>query len=74
VSDPVGVFVDEGLAFDRRHPELDETRRAWGALAWGLMRALAACPDCPGVFRQPIDGDWNRLLCPRCGGLWTRDV
>lgn len=74
MSDPVDTFVTEALAFDRRHPELNDAQANLGGLAWGLMRALAACPDCPGVFRRPLDAGWRRLACPRCGGVWEQST
>lgn len=68
----VDTFIDEAIAFNARHPELDEQQQAFGGLLWGAMRAIAECPNCPGRFRVPLDGDWNRLYCPGCGYLWQR--
>ena len=66
----VDTFVDEAAAFHRRHPDLDAQQASFGGLAWGLLRALAECPECPGTFRRPLDAAWTRLACPRCGGVW----
>lgn len=56
----------EGDAFAKRHAELGPEAAVMGGLAWGLLRALAECPDCPGSFRVPAgqDGLWR---CPACG-------
>ena len=40
-------------------------------LTWGLLRALAACLDCPGAFRVPQATDWHTLVCPQCQGVWV---
>ena len=69
----VGTFVEEGQSFARRHEaELGPTASVWGGLVYGLMRALAECPACPGTFRVPLDADWRRLACRRCGGVWEQ--
>ena len=65
------TVVTEGQAFGRRHPDLPEAAQVAGMLAWGLLRAVAECPDCPGVFRLPSDADWTHLDCPQCRGRWT---
>jgi len=65
----VNVVCDEGHAFIARHDDLNETQRATGGLLWGLMRAIAECPDCPGVFRASPD-HWQTLVCPQCRGVW----
>lgn len=71
--DHVATVCDEGRAFDERHrDELNETQRAMGGLIWGLMRALAECPNCPGTFCTPIgerfgcESAFDVLVCPGC--------
>lgn len=82
MSDPMATFVDETNAFQARHrDELDELGPAatsFGMVTWGMMRALAECPDGPGTFRIPVghrigrsDG-WDALACPTCQKVWTR--
>ncbi len=67
ISHSTHVAVDEMLAFDQRH----QGEYMVGGLVWGLMRAVAECPRCPGVFRVPLDGNsWDELRCPACGGVW----
>lgn len=69
----VNVFADEGAAFADRHPDLSETGRSWGATMWGLLRAVAECPDCPGHFR--VFGTYegkDAMYCAQCGGLWLK--
>lgn len=64
------IVCDEAKAFDARHPELPDAARSLGMLAWGLLRAIASCPDCgPGVFRTSPD-NWHTLVCPQCHGVW----
>lgn len=66
----VDTVCDEAKAFMARHPDLSQTAQATGGLIWGLLRALAQCPDCgPGVYRWSPD-QWHTLLCPQCGGVW----
>ena len=67
---PVNVICDEGTAFLHRHPELNDTHKSVGGLLYGFLRAVAECPDCPGVFRVSPDG-WQTLVCRQCGGVWT---
>jgi len=67
----VRTFVDEGIQFTKSHPELNDVQANSGAVTWGFMRALAECPDCPGVFRIPDNEDWDHLYCPSCQGVWT---
>lgn len=69
---PTDTFTDEALAFTRRHPDLTPQQQTFGGLAWGLMRAIAECPDCPGVIRTPRD-NWRHLDCPACQKRWTRE-
>jgi hypothetical protein len=64
------VVCDEAKAFAARHPDLNAAQQATGMLTWGLLRALAECPDCPGVFRVSPD-DWHTLVCPQCRGVWV---
>jgi hypothetical protein len=80
MSDPMQTFCDEADAFrDRNRAELDElgeTATAFGTVTWGLMRALAECPDCPGTFRTPIGtavgaDAFDVLRCPRCERVWA---
>lgn len=69
--DPARTFVQEGDAFYAQHvADLGHTAATWGGLTWGLLRALAECPDCPGVFRYALDDEWRFWRCPRCGGMW----
>ena len=62
----VETFLREGQAFQKRHPNMPEV----GSWAWGLLRAFAECPNCPGHFRVPLDPQWNRLVCPNCKTVW----
>ena len=67
----VNIVCDEGTAFLHRHPELNDTHKSVGGLVYGLLRALAECPDCPpGVFRVSPDG-WQTLVCRQCRGVWV---
>ncbi len=81
VRDPlhsVNTFVDEGMAFLDRHPDLREndTLSSIGGLYWGLLRSLMECDFCPGHFRFPVawekvsntPGDF--IYCPNCQRLW----
>lgn len=71
--DAVGTMVTEGQGFYQRHVDhLGDTAATWGGILWGLMRAIAECPHCPGVYRVPQDDDWRTLICPRCHGEWVR--
>lgn len=63
------TVCDEAKAFTARHPELTGTQQANGMLVWGLLRAVAECPNCPGVFRVSPD-NWHTLVCPQCRGVW----
>lgn len=66
------TFVTEGLDFTRAHEnELEESLNVLGGVTWGFLRALAECPDCPGVFRIPDNENWDHLYCPSCNGVWT---
>ena len=67
---PVNVVCDEAKRFMARHPELNDTQKSVRGLCYGFLRALAACPDCPGVFRGSPDG-WHTLVCRQCGGVWV---
>lgn len=74
----VGVVVDEGNAFVARMPE-DLRNNSWatsiGSLTYGIMRALAECPNCRGHFRVPCKGyedTWEYMACTNCGGIWQR--
>ncbi len=72
----VNTVVDEGNAFIDRMPEdlrNDSRATTWGGLVWGVMRALAECPRCPGHFRVPCKGHedtWKFMACTNCGGIW----
>jgi len=79
----VDTVIDEGKDFIDRHPELQGVRLDFGGerkvdaadmggLLWGLLRAVAECPSCPGVFRVPLDEEWNRLICPNCKRVWRK--
>ena len=71
--DAVGTMVTEGQDFYQRHAAtLGDTAATWGGMLWGLMRAIAACPPCPGVYRVPQDDAWQTLICPRCHGVWVK--
>lgn len=74
------TFIDEALAFTERHRDLDPQQHSFGGLVWGMLRAIAECPNDPGVFRVPVDADgkqlgplanWAYLACPKCGGVWA---
>ena len=69
----VHTMVDEGRKFAEEHSELNETQAAWGAVVWGLLRALYECPNCPGYFRVPrmTTVGVEVLWCARCGGQWV---
>lgn len=67
----VETFLREGQAFASRHAELPGA--TMGGFAWGLLRAVSECPDCPGVYRVPQDQEWLVLVCGNCHGTWTRD-
>jgi len=72
----VDTFVDEGTAFVKRHrDEVGETAAIQGGFIWGLMRAVAECPRCPSVIRNPVGArygrsHWDLLHCPQCDGTW----
>lgn len=75
----VDTFVTESASFLKRHPGLDDVQKSFGGLTWGLMRAVAECPNCPGHYRVPITADgqidhsgaWDRLACSHCRHVWT---
>jgi len=67
----VHTVVDEGNAFNARHPDLNNTQASLGGLVWGMMRALYECPTCPGKYRVPTVADPNVIVCTNCGGVWT---
>jgi hypothetical protein len=67
----VHTVVDEGHAFNARHPDLPDAAASFGALAWGMLRALYECPTCPGKYRVPTKDDANVIVCPNCCGVWT---
>ena len=77
--DSVKTFVDEAQAFVRRNEDAlgrDTAASSFGGLTWGFMRAIAECPNCPGVFRTPcgsangFESDFDLLVCPACKGAW----
>ncbi len=40
------------------------------ALAWGMLKAIYECPDCPGHYRVPMeerDGCWRQVPYERAG-------
>ena len=66
----VDIVCTEANAFAARHPDLHGTEALpSGMLVWGLLRAIAECPACPGVFRTSPD-HWQTLICPQCHGVW----
>lgn len=69
------TFVDNAIAFTDRHPDLNETQKAIGGTWYGILRALFECPNCPGMYRIPLDEHWadpgGRLYCRNCGETWT---
>lgn len=76
------TFIDTALAFSERHPKIKDTPQgALGAALFGMMKALAECPECPGAFRIPHDsdwtpnllGEWKYLACPQCQRVWTHN-
>lgn len=73
MSDHVRTFLTEGQAFVQAHREEvgNDSVVEFGGWVWGLMRAIAECPNCPGVFRVPTDDDWTYLVCPQCKGVWA---
>ena len=68
MTNSVDTFLQEGKAFAERHPDTPEI----GGWAWGLLRAVMECPNCPGHFRVPLDKDWKRIACPNCKNVWER--
>jgi hypothetical protein len=62
------TLMREWEDFDRRNPEVAALQV--GGLTWGLLRAIAECPDCPGSFRVPVDAAQTLWRCGRCGGVW----
>jgi hypothetical protein len=72
MSDPVETFVTEAQAFTTRHPDLNATQQSFGGTAWGMLRAVLECPDHAGIFRIPLDREWNRLVCPADNTLWEK--
>lgn len=79
----VNTVVEQGNALRERYRERGgepgNDALPTGMLLWGLLRAVAECPNCPGVFRNPYHAggvpgtmdDWGEyLVCPRCGGVW----
>jgi hypothetical protein len=64
------TFRKECLAFMQRH-EGEPTIQLFGGLFWGLLRAFAECPNCPGVFRVPLDEEGLLWACPKCKGFWS---
>lgn len=68
----VDTFCREADNFVRCHPELNDTQKSFGRLAWGLLRALYECPDCPGHFRVPLNDEEGALACPNCRAVWRR--
>ncbi|MCC6315051.1 MAG: hypothetical protein IT337_13685 [Thermomicrobiales bacterium] len=75
----VGVVVDEGQAFIRRHEDdlgVNTFASTVGGLTWGLMRAIAECPNCPGTFRTPVgkaygyESAFDLMTCPQCRCTW----
>jgi len=80
MTDPVKTVVDEANAFMDRHADRvppGSPALTIGGLTWGLMRAIAECPTCPGVFRAPaghrlgFPHDWDALRCPSCELVWS---
>ena len=73
--DSVGTFVNEAESFYGKHSrDLGHIAATWGGLTWGLLRAIAECPNCPGSYRRPLlDFDWDILICPTCGKWWTNE-
>jgi len=63
--------MKEGTDFMIKYPELDTIQLNLGSITWGFMRAIAECPNCPGVFRIPDNENWDHLYCPSCNTVWT---
>ena len=72
MSDSLQTVIREGTAFNQRHPELNSNQQVYGGWTWGLLRAIAECPNCPGHYRVPQDQEWNVLYCPNCGTYWEK--
>jgi hypothetical protein len=66
-TDTLRTVMEEAAAFNTRHNCL-----FLGGLIWGLWRAWAECPDCPGSFRVPLDEDRIYWTCPNCRKVWQR--
>ena len=67
----VNTFANEAKDFMDKHKDLTESKMVLGGVAWGFLRALAECPDCPGVYRIPDNEEWDHLYCPSCKNVWT---
>lgn len=64
------TFVDEANSFIERN-NLEGQQATFGGLWWGMLRAVMECPDCPGVFRIPVEGDdIGVIYCPSCKNVW----
>lgn len=72
MSDAAEVVVREGTAFAQRNRDLSPDAQSMGALAWGLLRAVAECPHCPGVYRTwHYDANNDEIwTCPHCQRQW----
>ena len=67
----IQTFINEYRVFTETHTDLNDVKLNLGGMAWGFMRAIAECPNCPGVFRIPDNEDWDHLYCPSCHEVWT---
>lgn len=86
-TDPVATVVREGQAFldrldlpkNKALPARQVEAATFGAWAWGCLRALYECDNCPGSYRVPLgklaaerfgvecNSDEDILKCPACG-------
>lgn len=68
----LNLAVDEAGAFLERHPEVGNYPFGTAsAVAFGMLRAIAECPRCPGTFRVPTVEPPDGWYCHRCEGLWV---
>lgn len=65
----VNTAMDEANAFIARHPEVrDHTFGSITAIAFGMLKAMYECFECPGVTMLPLgfDGIYDWAQCPNC--------
>lgn len=72
----VNLAIDEAKRLlGQLEPEVRHSTLAGiGAMAFGMLRAIAECPYCPGVFRYPINPEQTLWRCPQCSNVWHWDM